>query len=133
MHTQKKLYDLHLQTFGNINDISKQLQYELKRISKLWDKTDEMHYTLFSKKEIMKLIDDEIKNILWIQLVAICGLPFVHNVIYHYSAVFLATYIRQPVLYAHYKALKAINDRLEYRFLSAAEPKMPLAEPPSSS
>jgi phenylalanine-4-hydroxylase len=62
MHTQKKLYDLHLQTFGNINDISKQLQYELKRISKLWDKTDEMHYTLFSKKEIMKLVDDEIND-----------------------------------------------------------------------
>jgi len=62
MHTHKKIYDLHLQTFGNINDISKQLQYELKRISKLWDKTDEMKYTLFSKKEIMKLIDDEIND-----------------------------------------------------------------------
>lgn len=86
------------------------------------------YYRLVQNKgRYLSLLDDEAKKLLCIQLAAICGLPFVHNVMYHYSAVFLATYVRQPVLYLHYKALKTINDHQEYRFVA------PSAEPTSSS
>lgn len=89
------------------------------------------YYRLVQNKKLyLSLLDNEVKNFIGIQIAVIFGLLFVHNVVYHYSAVFLATYIRQPVLYSHYKALKAVNDRLEYRFL---EPKVPSAALPSSS
>ena len=82
-----------------------------------------------NKKQYLLLLDDEAKKLLWIQLFAVLGLVFVHNVIYHYSAVFLVTYVRQPVMYFHYKALKEVNVRKEYRFIGP----QPSAEPTSSS
>lgn len=88
------------------------------------------YYRLVQNKELyLLLLDSEMKNYIGIQIAAVFGLLFVHNIMYHYGALFLATYVRQPILYYHYKALKAINDRLEYRFASA----VPSAEPASSS
>jgi hypothetical protein len=84
------------------------------------------YYRLIQNKRLyLSLLKNDVKKLLVIQLVAVIGLAFIHNVVYHYSAIFLATYVRQPVLYFHYKTLKTVNDRLEYRFVSA--------EPTSSS
>jgi hypothetical protein len=84
------------------------------------------YFSLIKNKELYyKLFDSEAKNLLGLQLAAVVGLPFVHNPIYHFSAVFLATYIRNPVLYYHYRTLRVINQTIDYRFLEA--------EPTSSS
>lgn len=55
----KKLFEAHLKYANDIVKYSNDLQFEMRRISKLWDKTEEMKFTLFSKKEILKLMDDE--------------------------------------------------------------------------
>ncbi len=85
-----------------------------------------------NKRQYLLLLDDEVKKLLGVQLAAVLGLPFVHNAIYHYSAVFLAIYIRQPVMYFHYKTLKAINERQEYQFICPSA-RVPSVEPTSSS
>jgi hypothetical protein len=86
-----------------------------------------------NKKQYLLLLDNEAKKLLWVQLGIVMGLFFVHNVIYHYSAVFLATYIRQPVMYFHYKTLKEVNVRMEYRFIGPVPLVQPSAGPTSSS
>jgi hypothetical protein len=53
-----KIYDANMQHCNNILIIAKGLKYEMYRISKLWEKTDSMSYTLFTKKEILKMIND---------------------------------------------------------------------------
>jgi hypothetical protein len=83
------------------------------------------YYSLIKNKELYRsLLDNEAKNLLCVQIAAILGLPFVHNPIYHFAAVFLATYVRNPVLYYHYRTLGVINQTIDYRFLE---------EPTSSS
>lgn len=62
MKTEKKLYELHLNFSVSILEISKNLKFELRRVSKLWDKTESMKYTLFSKTEIIKLMDESIND-----------------------------------------------------------------------
>jgi hypothetical protein len=94
------------------------------------------YYSLIRNKEqYWAMLDDEAKNLVGIQVVAICGLLFVQNDVYHYSAVLLATYVRQPVLYFHYRALQVINTRLDYRFIGPSEERSigPSEEPTSSS
>ena len=55
----KKLFEAHTRYAADVVKLSAELQFEMRRISKLWDKTEEMKFTLFSKKEILKLMDDE--------------------------------------------------------------------------
>lgn len=55
----KKLFDAHTNYANDIVQLSSELQFEMRRISKLWDKTESIQFTLFSKKEILKLMDDE--------------------------------------------------------------------------
>lgn len=88
------------------------------------------YYSIVQNKQLyLSLLDDDAKKLLLIQLVAICGLPFVHNRIYHCSAVFLTTYTHQPVLFLHYKTLIMVNNCIEYHFISP----VPSEEPTSSS
>jgi hypothetical protein len=62
MTLYKKIFDAQLKYTGEILEASKTLQRELHRVSKLWDKTETMKFTLFSKKEILKLLDDELND-----------------------------------------------------------------------
>jgi secreted Zn-dependent insulinase-like peptidase len=55
-----KMHALQVSYTIDILDAAKTLQRELHRVNKLWDKTETMRFTLFSKKEILKLLDDEI-------------------------------------------------------------------------
>jgi hypothetical protein len=76
------------------------------------------YYSLIRNKELYcSLLDNEAKKLLGVQVAAVLGLPFVHNPIYHFAAVFLATYVRNPVLYYHYRTLRVINQTIDYRFL----------------
>ena len=56
----KKIHEIQVSYTNDILETSKTLQRELHRVNKLWDKTETMRFTLFSKKEILKLLDDEI-------------------------------------------------------------------------
>jgi secreted Zn-dependent insulinase-like peptidase len=56
----KKIHEIQVSYTNDILEASKTLQRELHRVNKLWDKTETMRFTLFSKKEILKLLDDEI-------------------------------------------------------------------------
>jgi hypothetical protein len=56
----KKIHEIQVTYTNDILEASKLLQRELQRVNKLWDKTETMRFTLFSKKEILKLLDDEI-------------------------------------------------------------------------
>jgi hypothetical protein len=56
----KPLYEAYTNYCADVIKYTQQLQFEMRRISKLWDKTETMRFTLFSKKEILKLQDDEI-------------------------------------------------------------------------
>lgn len=56
----KKIHEIQVTYTNDILESSKTLQRELHRVNKLWDKTETMRFTLFSKKEILKLLDDEI-------------------------------------------------------------------------
>jgi secreted Zn-dependent insulinase-like peptidase len=56
----KKIHEIQVTYTNDILEASKTLQRELQRVNKLWDKTETMRFTLFSKKEILKLLDDEI-------------------------------------------------------------------------
>jgi len=56
----KKIHEIQVAYTNDILEASKTLQRELHRVNKLWDKTETMRFTLFSKKEILKLLDDEI-------------------------------------------------------------------------
>ena len=56
----KKIHEVQVAYTNDILEASKTLQRELHRVNKLWDKTETMRFTLFSKKEILKLLDDEI-------------------------------------------------------------------------
>jgi hypothetical protein len=56
----KKIHETQVLYANDILEAAKLLQRELHRVNKLWDKTETMRFTLFSKKEILKLLDDEI-------------------------------------------------------------------------
>lgn len=58
----KKIYEKIWNYTNDILKIAKHMKYEMQRISKLWEKTDEMRYTLFTKKEILKLMTDEMND-----------------------------------------------------------------------
>ena len=58
----KKIYELNLHYTKNVIESARTLKYEMNRISKLWEKTDTMNYTLFTKREIMKLMQDEFND-----------------------------------------------------------------------
>jgi Mg2+ and Co2+ transporter CorA len=53
-----KIYQANMEHCNNISIMAKGLKYEMIRISKLWEKTETMRFTLFSKKEIIKMIND---------------------------------------------------------------------------
>ena len=56
----KKIHEIQVIYTNDVLELSKTLSRELHRVNKLWDKTETMRFTLFSKKEILKLLDDEI-------------------------------------------------------------------------
>jgi hypothetical protein len=56
----KKIHEIQVIYTNDVLELSKTLQRELQRVNKLWDKTETYRFTLFSKKEILKLLDDEI-------------------------------------------------------------------------
>ena len=58
----KKIYDKIWHYTNDVLKIAKGMKFQMQRISKLWEKTDEMRYTLFTKKEILKLMTDEMND-----------------------------------------------------------------------
>ena len=56
----KKIFDAQVKHTGTIIQNSNEFQREIRRIYKLWDKTETMRFTLFSKKEILQLLDEAI-------------------------------------------------------------------------
>ena len=59
---QEHLYELHLQTVDNCCAYAKQMKYEIVKHIELWDKSSTMNYPLFSKKEILKMMQDEVND-----------------------------------------------------------------------
>jgi hypothetical protein len=58
----KKTYETIWNYTNEVMKIAKDMKFEMIRISRLWDKTEEMRYTLFTKKEILKLMTDEMND-----------------------------------------------------------------------
>ena len=59
---QEHIYEMHLQTVDNCCAYAKQMKYEILRHIELWDKSAGMNYPLFSKKEILKMMQDEVND-----------------------------------------------------------------------
>lgn len=59
---QEHIYEMHLQTVDNCCAFSKQMKYEIVKLIELWDKSSQMQYPLFTKKEILKMMQDEIND-----------------------------------------------------------------------
>jgi len=62
MKKQEHIYEMHLQTVDNCCAFAKQMKYEILRHIELWDKSTEMTYPLFSKKEILAMMQSEVND-----------------------------------------------------------------------
>lgn len=59
---QEHIYEMHLQTVDNCCAFAKQMKYEILKHIELWDKSTQMNYPLFTKKEILKMMQDEVND-----------------------------------------------------------------------
>jgi hypothetical protein len=59
---QEHIYTLHLKAVDNCCDIVKQMKSETLNLIKLWDRTNKFEHPVFSKKEVLTMMQQEVDD-----------------------------------------------------------------------